>query len=425
MLRRVLWLAAGLTGILLVIAGLGAALLVLGLSTLSVLGGSGGLTPDDTLLVAAVAGSALGLGLPLAVHGLAGWRQRASSTFSPSRLGWAALAWALALGLGWLVSSTTWGSTYLLPLCHIAAMALPPLILLGLVGRILGRVNVTQREMTAGIASGGLMGISFSLIAEVLAMMVLFMLIVAAIALTPGGAERLQELQLLLQEVAQTQDPSALDGLLSSPLILLVGLVLVAVIVPVIEEAVKTLAIGVAGFWLRPHAAQSFLWGVASGAGFAIVENLFNGALGGGAEWGATALARLGASVMHCCLGGLLGWGWGHLWATRRPGKLLGLYAAAAVIHGIWNALATTSAFLGADSASSLGSLPAGEWRIVVAGLLMGLLVLLAVAVCWTLFAVARLLARRYAPHEDQAQALVPPEPGDGLPAPLSTPTDN
>jgi hypothetical protein len=51
---------------------------------------------------------------------------------------------------------------------------------------------------------------------------------------------------------------------------------------------------------------------------------------------------------MHCATGGLVGWGWGQLWTARRPGHLVGAYAAAVTIHGLWNAAATGTVILGA-----------------------------------------------------------------------------
>jgi hypothetical protein len=81
-----------------------------------------------------------------------------------------------------------------------------------------------------------------------------------------------------------------------------------------------------------------------------LIENVFNGALGGAGGWTAGAAARLGTTVMHCTTGGLVGWGWGQLWQTRRPWRLLGTYGAAVGLHGLWNAASIGSVLLSASA---------------------------------------------------------------------------
>lgn len=144
--------------------------------------------------------------------------------------------------------------------------------------------------------------------------------------------------------------------LLFSPGIAVSVVGMFAIPVPLIEEAFKTLASGVVGRWVRPRPARAFLWGVAGGAGFALAENLLNGTLGGAEPWALGAVARLGATLMHCVTGGLVGWGWGQLWTARRPGRLLGAYAAAVTVHGLWNAAATGTAILAAGALEHEGN---------------------------------------------------------------------
>jgi hypothetical protein len=107
-------------------------------------------------------------------------------------------------------------------------------------------------------------------------------------------------------------------------------------VAPLVEEAGKGHGVLLLGY-RRPTRAQAFVWGVAGGAGFALAEGLFNGALGLQA-WGATAVMRAAASVMHAMGGGLTGLGWQSLLATRRPGRFFGFYLLAVTLHGLWNA---------------------------------------------------------------------------------------
>ena len=89
MQRRTLWLVAALVGCAVAILGSGSGfvLVALGPSTGEVLG------TVDTLLAAGVVASALGLGIPLALQGWAGWNEQSSRPFAPSHV------WRLWLGL--------------------------------------------------------------------------------------------------------------------------------------------------------------------------------------------------------------------------------------------------------------------------------------------------------------------------------------
>jgi RsiW-degrading membrane proteinase PrsW (M82 family) len=109
-------------------------------------------------------------------------------------------------------------------------------------------------------------------------------------------------------------------------------------IVPLVEEAVKSLVPALAGAGQKPAVARLFLWGVASGAGFAVVEGMLNAGLGT-QEWASVALLRIGSSAMHCLTAGLTGWGWGKAWAQRRWLHLLLAYALAVATHGLWNSI--------------------------------------------------------------------------------------
>jgi hypothetical protein len=170
-------------------------------------------------------------------------------------------------------------------------------------------------------------------------------------------------------------------------------LVLFTIPIPLIEEIFKTLAAGVAARWARPDPARALLWGVAGGAGFALAENLFNGALGGTEGWAPGAVARIGATAMHCFTSGLVGWGWGQLWTERRPLRLLGAYAAAVFIHGVWNAAAMGTVLLSVGALAHEGD---ELWR-ASAGLgtlmLLGLLAVLTVVFLLALTTVGQRLA--------------------------------
>jgi hypothetical protein len=350
MQRRALWLVAGLVGGAVAALGSGLGLLVLASSLLGPIGvGTGnGLTVTQTLAAAGLTALALGLGIPLAIHGRAGWLGSPSRSFAPLRPWWLWIVLALLIASGGVANSLPTAPTLLLALIHVPAMALPPTIVLLVVGRALQGTAGSWREVIAGMAGGGFLGTGLSLIGEGLVLLALVVAWTVVTLLTPGGSERITALSESLQDPAWLEDPTHLLRLLRSPSIALSVVGTFAIPVPVIEEAFKTLAIGVVGRWVRPQPARAFLWGVAGGAGFALAENLLNGALGGAEPWAFGTLARLGATVMHCAAGGLVGWGWGQLWTARRAGRLFGAYAAAVAIHGLWNAAATGTMILSA-----------------------------------------------------------------------------
>jgi len=387
--RRALWLIIGIVGGLLAILLFGS-----GLALAIFLASRGRLTAAETMPVAGVMALSLELGVPLALQGWHGWQARPSRPFSPSRLWRLGFLFVLFILLGAVVSSFHLTTAFLLPPIHVLAMSLSPLILLGLAGWAL-RAS-TWREVIAGMASGGFIGTGASLICEVL---IALTLVAAALLVTltvPGGEERLTSLASDLQDPAWLADIANSSQFLLSPAIAISTLVMFSVIVPLVEEFFKTLAAGMMARWVRPHPARAFLWGVASGAGFALVENLFNGALGGVEGWAAVAVSRFGATAMHCFTGGLVGWGWGQLW-KKRPLRLLGSYAAAVTVHGVWNGAAMGVVLL---SASMLAQAEDNVWHVLAGSgilALVGMLGLLAVA-----FIVALLLVGQKLTGESQ-----------------------
>ena len=254
-------------------------------------------------------------------------------------------------------------------------------------------VGGSWREVVAGMAGGGALGLGGSLIGEVLIACAFIALVVTILLATPGGAERIASLVKDLQDPAWVTDLDNLLPFLLSPAVAIPVLVLFTIPVPLIEETCKTLAAGVVARWVRPHSARAFLWGVAGGAGFALAENLFSGALGGAEGWALGAVARFGATVMHCFTGGLVGWGWGQLWTAGRPLRLLGSYAVAVAIHSLWNAAAVGAMLLSISVLAHEGE----EFWLTITGLgtlaFLGLLGLLTAAFMFVLPVAGRRLA--------------------------------
>ena len=180
--RRTLWLVVALAGggAALVGSALGMLVLVLGLTT------GGALNLDSTLPGGALISLALGLGIPVACQGWAGWKGKPARPFTPRAVWWMALALVVSLSLGALVTRLPVLPRILLPPIHAVAMALPPLILLWLTGRALRGSGGSWREVVASLGGGGLLGTALSFAAEVALLFALAAVAALVLLAIPG-----------------------------------------------------------------------------------------------------------------------------------------------------------------------------------------------------------------------------------------------
>ncbi len=132
----------------------------------------------------------------------------------------------------------------------------------------------------------------------------------------------------VMNELSPSDPDAALE--LLGPAIQAPGIVLgmygyIGLIVPAVEEAVKTMAV-----WpfvrRRISAAEAFLGGALGGAGYALFEALF--LTQPGEAWLVSTVARAGATLLHVFTAGLTSWGLVTAVRARRPLILIGAYAA-------------------------------------------------------------------------------------------------
>ncbi|MBN1179891.1 MAG: PrsW family intramembrane metalloprotease [Anaerolineae bacterium] len=279
---------------------------------------------------------AVGFGGVLVWEGRRMWYGAPSARFAP-RTTWPLWgAFGVLLVVGGLFFYVDQSPAFLLVAINTLTLGLLPLLMLGMVGRFVRHSDTTWRDVLGGLLGGATIGTGVSIVAEV-SLAVLVALAAVGLGLLPGGLEGLQSMIEQMQSTSLLLDPQAFAELLT-PGIVFVALAFIAIATPLVEEATKTLGIGVAGLWLRPSAARAFVLGVASGAGFALVENLLNGAMIS-SLWAPSVFSRLAATLMHCATGGLMGWGWGELWARRRPWRWLLAFMGAVGVHGLWNGM--------------------------------------------------------------------------------------
>ncbi len=354
--------------------GLGIGLLLLALVGRSAVGPAS--DADPQVLIAALAlgliAVPVGLGLLLA---WSGWRSLAGRPSRPWQWpawGWWLLAFVAVVGTGQAAFQA--GFRALVPAAHLAANVLAAL---GVLALALGGARRYVRPPSAraaggSLAWGGLGAVALALVVEVLLAVVgLVILSIWLNAIQPElvaslriWAERLQSGPPAgLQPMAPP--PDVVAQLFRSPWVLLAILGGAAVLVPLIEETIKGLAvpmIALTGWRLRR--VDGFLLGAAAGAGFALVEGVFNGAMGLAAPeaWASAMLSRGAATTMHCAAGGLVGLGWalavGRQWLPALFAGALGL-----MLHAAWNAAAVGTAILtlagmSGAPASSLGGNP-------------------------------------------------------------------
>jgi hypothetical protein len=188
-----------------------------------------------------------------------------------------------------------------------------------------------------------------------------------AIGLAATDPEIMRELQaaaLEFQKSGDAQDLMDLVPRLVSPLVMLGIMGALGVIVPLVEEGAKGLAVPLAALaGHRLSRLSGFLLGAAAGAGFTLFEGVMNGVLTLGApdQWGLMMGVRAGTAAIHCGASALCGLGWQAVLSERRLGRGLGLGLAAFALHGAWNVFAGAQTLLGLrglGESSGGGSIP-------------------------------------------------------------------
>jgi RsiW-degrading membrane proteinase PrsW (M82 family) len=165
--------------------------------------------------------------------------------------------------------------------------------------------------------------------------------------------------------------------ILQNPWVVTLALGFVIVLVPLLEEAIKTLTI-----WpllrRRFSPLEAFLSGVLAGVGFAFVEALLLAQPG--SYWVETMFARSGATMMHAFTAGLTCWGIGQVMGERRWKRAIGAYLLAVLMHGLWNAAAIGMAIADLPSEVSDTSIPPALLQTFSEGSIFLLVILAIVA---------------------------------------------
>lgn len=320
--------------------------------------------------------------------------------------------WVLDLAAASLLSTRPNGvNQVLMPLLSLLAVGVPIWWLIEL-----GRRGLRTTPLrTWGTVSASLMGtVPLVIIVELFGFLLLGILIL--IWLVGQSPDLLTQIQQLGESMANGNvGPDALlstlQPYLEQPGVVLVGLLVLAVITPLIEEFLKPLAL-----WFIPGRrlteAEGFTLGLVAGGIFALLETLGSlSALSQRSElWLALVLTRAGTGLLHITCSGLTGWGLAAAWQHKRYWKLLGLYLLAAAIHGTWNFLA--------QLLSLEGFMPAGSVFSILGQAAPFIMVGLAAAIFGGLVLANRHLRARQ-PGETPPLLTLPSQPPVELPPPV------
>jgi RsiW-degrading membrane proteinase PrsW (M82 family) len=264
--------------------------------------------------------AAMFLGLvcgPLAVvHGINSLRGRRSRPVGLPPVVGLVIPFALVLGLGNVVLNFHASEEYLFPPLFLLGAALPTLVVLSWAGRRLGW-PATWRQSALSLVSGSTLSILVTILLGSVLPVLVYVLI--------------RPLEELLWD---------LPLLLTSPE-LLSYILFVALQAPIPEEFAKALGPGLFGRRISSE-RQAFFVGLASGAGFAILENmLYQGlyAQWSGWTWGGVTLLRAFGSVLHPLGTAIIA---RALFRARgRPpgwfGQLARAYLLSVGLHTLWN----------------------------------------------------------------------------------------
>ncbi len=256
----------------------------------------------------------------------------------PSRAwAWIAVAFPAAIALGFLASQAGALGDLLWPLAQVLAATIP-VALIVLTVRRLGP-PISPRRAWGQLLAGLWASSAMALAAELLMIIPVGLVFVVGLSWSPAGRQLMESLTSQGKAISPESLAPQMEALVLQPWSILIVLAYMSLVVPLVEEAAKTV-----GLWpllrRRLTPAEAFLGGVLTGSGYALFEAFFLPQPG--TDWAGTMISRVGATTMHAFTAGLTAWGLREAFVRKRPLRLAGCYLASTGIHGAWNAAAIT-----------------------------------------------------------------------------------
>ncbi len=340
--KKIDWLTAGQFSFSLLIG-----LFLIGSSLVSYLlmtlrGAIGGIPVADSQLGSSLLFSArLGFAGTLMIPSIYYSGLRLFSKTSREKKAWAGSGWlGFAIPglifLGYLSQSNpSWG-IFVLPLFHILTNGAAIFWLLYVVKR---KLPEESAQRFWGVFGSGL---TFApLIALFVEFLILVFFGILLWVFIQSQPELKQDFLILLDHFQQSSITPGIFERTTSRLFETPGIaggvfIYIAVLIPVVEELIKPIAI-----WLLPGRNLSpkdgFLLGAVSGAGYALFENL---TIAAETEiWTFVMISRLGTAAIHMLTTALVGWGIASARSEKRYWRLVMAFVAAITLHGVWNGL--------------------------------------------------------------------------------------
>jgi hypothetical protein len=145
--------------------------------------------------------------------------------------------------------------------------------------------------------------------------------------------------QMMLDPQDLTKLGEQLFPLMQKPQVVVGGFVFVALLIPLMEEAFKPLALW---FFIKRNltAVEGFTAGLLCGAAFALVESTTSILAVPGEAWWFTVIGRVGTGLLHIFTSGLMGWALTSSWRDGKYVRVGLTYSLNVVVHGLWNMFA-------------------------------------------------------------------------------------
>jgi hypothetical protein len=193
---------------------------------------------------------------------------------------------------------------------------------------------LTQRRFWGQFVTGLWLVPVFALVMEILTL-IPTLLAFGLGALTSENGRQLLEILSDPVTPSITTLQQSFDKVLLEPWFILTILTYFSFLVPIIEEALKTIIIWPLLF-RKISSAQALMGGIVGGSGYALFEAIFLAQ--DGSSWLPIMVGRAGATMMHAFTTGIACWGLAEGFVQKRWLRALLSYLVAVAFHGIWNA---------------------------------------------------------------------------------------
>lgn len=317
------------------------------------------------------------------------------------------LLFPVSIGAGYLAYERGILTGLLGPVSHLFAAGLPVMAAVVIIRRL--GPELPERRVWGQFLAGLWVTPACALTLELIALVPLAAALVIGIR-SSIDFKTLSELMVGPDPLNTPEYTSLVRGLILQPWVIILVLSYVALIVPIIEETLKSVAV-----WpflrmgLSP--AEAFSSGTLAGGGYALFEALFLTQPGAG--WVETMLARVGATFVHVLTAGLSSWGLVQGFRYRAWAK--GILAAllAIIIHGLWNAGAVGIGVSVVADEAGIAELGSQLWQTIGAAGVVLLTVIGAVALVAPV-----MIAGRLTKAESEAVSEAVSHPSAGPPVP-------